>query len=137
MRDVGPEYMKTMTAAQIVFGLVPACFMIMMAFAGVVIGTEFGSIFLLGSIVGTYGMGWAVFGYDRRRALVVFLLLLIGELTMLRALVPILMQVASGPHGFVDVLLGLYLTLAPFVVGAAHVVSSSKQAFARKAVHAN
>lgn len=34
-------------------------------------------------------MGWAILGYDQRRAIIVLLLLLAGEFTMLRALVPV------------------------------------------------
>ena len=127
--------MKNMTAAQVVFGLVPASFMIMMALTSLVVGTAFGGLFLLGALAGTAGMAWAMFGYDRNRAIMVLLLLLVGEITMLRALVPVLMQI--GPFDLLKVLLGLYLTLAPFVVGAVHVVLSSKQAFARRPIHAN
>ena len=137
IRGVGLEDMKNATAVQVVFGLVPASFMVMMALTSLVVGTTFGGLFLLGATVGTAGMAWAIFGYDRRRAIVVLLLLLVGEVTMLRALVPILMQVLSGPVGLLKILLGLYLTLAPFLVGAVHVVLSSKQAFVRKPAHAN
>lgn len=124
-----------MIGAQVIFGLVPAFIMIMMALASVVVGTEFGGIFVVGAIVGTYGMAWAIFGYDQKRASVVLLLLLVGELTMLRALLPVLMQIASSPFDLLNTLLALYLTLAPCVVGAVHVVLSSKQVFARKLLH--
>src|SRR4030095_454709 len=127
--------MKNMIAAQIVFGLIPAFFMIMMALAAVVVGTDLGVFFLLGATAGTFGMGWAIFGYGQRRAIVVLLLLVIGELTMLRALIPVLMQIASGQLDILKGSLGLYLTLALFVVGAAHVVFSGKQAFSRKPLH--
>lgn len=123
--------MKSMIAVQIGFGLAPAFFMIMMALAAVVVGTDFGVLFLLGATAGTCGMAWAIFGYDQRRAIIVLLLLLAGEFTMLRALIPVMMQIVSGQLGILKGLLGLYLTLAPFVVGAAHVVVSSKQAFWR------
>jgi len=128
--------MKKMIAVQIVFGLAPAFFMIMMALAAVVVGMDLGVVLLLGAIAGTCGMGWAIFGYDQRRAIVVLVLLLVGEFTMLRALVPVLMQVVSAELGIMKSLLGLYLTLAPFVVGAAHTFMSSKQALARRESHA-
>lgn len=110
--------------------------MLMMALVAVVVGTDFGVLILLGAIAGTCGMGWAIFGYDQRRAIVLLLLLLVGELTMLRALAPVLMQIASGQSDILNSLLGLYFTLAPFVVGATHVAICSRQVFARSASHA-
>lgn len=124
-----------MIAAQIAFGLIPAFVMIMMALAAVVVGTHFGAHILLGAIAGTFGMGWAILGYSQRRAIVVLLLLVIGELTMLRALIPVLMKIAPSHIDIVKLSIGLYLTLAPFVVGAAHIVFSAKQAFSRRPAH--
>lgn len=58
---------------------------------------------------------------------------MIGELTMLRALIPVLLQLVYGSWPLWKLALGLLVTLAPFTVGAIHVVASGKQVIQSRA----
>lgn len=115
-----------MILVQVIFGLVPAFVLVLGAMMLPIVGDSWEVIFLLGAVLGTAGLCWAVFGYDQRRAKWVLLLLVIGELTMLRPLTAVLLSTRSEPVG-PWTLAALGLTLGPFIIGAIHVVASAKR----------
>jgi hypothetical protein len=91
-----------------------------------------GAFFFVGAVLGTAGPWWAVRGYDQRSAKWVLLLLVIGELTILRPLTAVLLSTMSEP---IDTwtLVALGLTLGPFIIGVIHVVASAGQIIPRRA----
>ena len=121
-----------MILAQVIFGLVPAFVLVVGAMALPVVGASWEAIFFVGALLGTAGLCWAVFGYDQRSAKWVLLLLVIGELTMLRPLAAVLFSATSKPLD-TWTLAALGLILGPFIIGALHVFASAKQIIPRRA----
>lgn len=122
-----------MILAQVIFGLIPAFVMVMGAMMLPIIGASWEAVFFVGAVAGTAGLCWAIFGYEQRSAKWVLLLLLIGEITMLRPLAAVLLSAVYGPRELWAAILGLSLTAGPFAVGAIHVFASAKQVIQNRA----
>ncbi len=121
-----------MILAQVVFGLIPAFVMVSASMFVPIIGASWEVIFFVGAVLGTAGLCWAIFGYDQQSAKWVLLLLVIGELTMLKPLALGLLSSISRPLDS-GTLAVLGLTLGPIVVGAIHVFASAKQIVPKRA----
>jgi hypothetical protein len=70
--------------AKIVFGVIPACFLLIMGlvFAGLV-STTYQKGLLATAVLGSCGLIWSLVGYSRRTAALVLVLLLFGVLGVL------------------------------------------------------
>lgn len=134
-KALSSEDRKVNRHASLWFGIVPSAFMSVLSLGGLAMLTGWQLVVIPAAFVGTAGLICAHLGFDdknniAKRATVVVMLVM-GELVMLRALIPVLTQLADQQKAVGWKIFSLVFTLGPTVIGALYIYRIYRDARSR------
>ena len=111
----------------LVFGLVPAALMTVMALVGAGFLEGWRLLLVPAAVVGLIGMIWAFVGYSWNRGPIIFAMLAVGEAAMVWGLLNQLADLASANKTIGWKVFSMWATLGPCVVGALYMWRALKR----------